>query len=615
MSFNLPVFDNKLFCIVDKNCFKLASIISSYTYNKEYYTPFFGCNNAIIRNEDECEEGFNDSFFSDNILKELDINLSNALNMIGSCEYLILGGLNDKQKSYLTFLDRYNVIDIQCEKDAHIFLGSIVSKEGSFKCNEKSILYGLYQASKTNCYLEIDNSISDLIPPLDIGNGLIVIEKINTVSTVTAINYALSIDAIVAIIPPVRIDGIQAISLIEKWKSNPSNVTNELKAEVFNSIEHIDFSKYEFATFFTVGVPYAVVLENIIPISHVHLYLNADFFVFNNIYYESNITPESGIVFSPLKFIDEETNFLIEELKKNQYYVKTLIGEDATAYNLDLHIKVYPFNILHICSHGGEINGYEINETFEDRDGNIHSVKYDQVVTFAPSPKKKLIPVTFKSIIRELDGFDWNNDKTEKEKYPSYVFEDMFNAISKNKKPNRKPVDVIIDSCSIKCFDFNYQAMFNIIASLTSPIIFNNTCWSWYEIALSFISSGARGYIGTLWDINNKTAIQCAEIFYKSLFKDTVLNSLHKSLKEIIETKDEHVYIYWGLHFTTLSIGKSVKESRLEIASRLLQSLERWKLKLAIVKDSNKKNINEIIEWNASQLAREFNSETLREVL
>ena len=606
MDFKLPVFDKKFFCIVDSDSVNIAALISSYTYNKDFYTLFFECKKATISKPEKIIEGFHEDYISATLLQELDVKLSNALNMVGSCEYLILGGLDEKQKSYLSFLDDYNVIDIQSEDEVHLYLGEICKKNGVLKSNEKSILHSLHLASKRNFYIEIDNSVEDYTIPNEIQDGLVVIEDIKKSPTVTAINYSLSIGASLVIISQPKIDVSNVISYIEDWANGNAKAINNLKAELYESIENIEFTKFKFATFFTIGIPYSLILDNIIPISHVHLYLRPDIFVFNCIYYETNFIIESGVVFSPLEFTNEETDFVKNKLLQNNYNVRELVGPSATAHNLDFNIKEFPFNILHLCSHGGEINGYSLNEKFTDRDGQIHTVKYDEVVTFAPSPKKELIPVTIKRIIREFDGFDWRTGKKEKEKYPHYVFSDMFNAISKIEKPNRKPVNNIPDSCSIKCSDFNYQAMFNILAGVFSPIIFNNTCWSWSEIAQAFISSGSRGYIGTLWNINNNIATKCAESFYESLFDETILNSLHQSLELAKDTSDENVYLYWGLHFTSLPKGDSINESRLRITTQLLKSLERWKEKLHGKEDPIKKNIQEIIEWNASQLAGDF---------
>lgn len=606
MSFKLPIFDKRFFCIVDSDSVNIAALISSYTYNKDYYTPFFECKKAKIYKSEKIIEGYHEDFISVRLLEELDIKLNNALNLVGSCEYLVLGGLDEKQKSYFSFLDNYNVIDVQTEYDIHLFLGEICEKNGVLKSNEKSILHSLYLASKSNYYIEIDNSVEDYTIPNDIQDGIIVIEDINKSITVTAINYSLSIGASLVIISKPKIDARNVNSYIEDWANGNAEAINNLKAELYESIENIEFSKFKFATFFTIGIPYSLILDNIIPISHAHLYLRPDFFVFNCIYYETNFIIESGVVFSPLEFINEETEFVKNKLIQNNYNARELIGSTATAHNLDFNIKEFPYNILHICSHGGEINGYELNEKFKDRAGQIHTVKYDEVVTFAPSPKKKLIPVMIKRIIREFNGFDWRTDKEKKEKYPSYVFADMFEAISKIEKPDRKPIKDISDSCSIKCSDFNYQAMFNILAGIHSPIIFNNTCWSWSVISQAFISSGSRGYIGTLWSINNNIATKCAESFYQSLFDDTILNSLHQSLELAKGTRDENVYLYWGLHFTSLPKGESINESRLRITSQLLKSLERWNEKLHGAEDPIKKNIQEIIEWNTSQLVGDF---------
>jgi hypothetical protein len=84
-----------------------------------------------------------------------------------------------------------------------------------------------------------------------------------------------------------------------------------------------------------------------------------------NLLCELRPTLPSSIVFSPLEFEDEETNFVINKL------------EDATSYNIDNHVKEYPYEILHICSHGGEVEGSHLIEQFTDRDGNKHIVEYD----------------------------------------------------------------------------------------------------------------------------------------------------------------------------------------------------------------------------------------------
>lgn len=153
-----------------------------------------------------------------------------------------------------------------------------------------------------------------------------------------------------------------------------------------------------------------------------------------------------------------------------------------------------------------------------------------------------------KSIFRKFNEFEWKSEVLEKQNYPHETFVDMQNAIFSDKKKNRIRKDNIIGSASIKCCDFNYQAFFNMVASGSqTPIIFNNTCSSWSEIFHSFINSGSRLYIGTLY-INAKNT---AEEFYDNVENTFIIDCLNKTQKNLIGTKDENIYIVWGLHFAT----------------------------------------------------------------
>ena len=155
--------------------------------------------------------------------------------------------------------------------------------------------------------------------------------------------------------------------------------------------------------------------------------------------------------------------------------------------------------------------------------------------------------------------------------------------------------------------------MFNYLAAMHSPIIFNNTCWSWSDVADSFIGVGARGYIGTLWNIDNTVATKSAEVFYNNIFEKTVLSSLHEALEISKNTRDENIYIFWGLHFTSIVPGVSTEASSLVVFSKIMDSLEIWKTKLEKTKiPEHKKTIASIIDWLSRVLARNFKKEVVK---
>ena len=425
--------------------------------------------------------------------------------------------------------------------------------------------------------------------------------------------YAHSIGADVELIYTEGLNNYQIKDLIENWKNNEPNAFNNLSAAIFPYIEHIEFNKREFATFFTDGVPYSLILKNVVPISHVHMRINPDFFIFNSIYYESYSETYSAVIFSPKAFDNEETEFVLEKLSENNLLVKPLVEKEATYFNLDNHIQHYPFSLLHLCSHGGEVEGTRITEKFIDSDGDEHTVVYDEVFSFGLNPFQDSHAVATKRLPRKFDGLTWGSKEFKDASFPNYVFSEMFQTLGDTEK-QVSSIDVNVPgSCHIKCVDSIYQAMFNYLAAMHSPIIFNNTCWSWSDVADSFIGVGARGYIGTLWDIDNTVATKSAEVFYNNIFEKTVLSSLQKALEISKNTRDENIYIFWGLHFTSISPGISEEASRLVVFSKLMDSLEIWKTKLEkTIIPEHKKTITDIIDWLSRVLASNFKKEVMK---
>jgi len=611
----IPNFNKKYFCIVDRKNPLLASIISSYVNISSEYLPMFEFSEVPIDRNETNEDLLKVNVITRNRAEEFSIRIHNALSALGGCEYLILGGLDANQKSYLTFLHNYNVIDIEDVNNVDINLKYLIDKKENCYCNENDFYKGLYVALRNNFLLKIDNTIKDICIESENKEGLLVIEKNNVTSTIIAINYAIAFDLDVAFIDTPETDRKEINYLIEQWQEQKNqHFFYDLSALLYGRVENINFGKYKFATFFTFGAPYSLVLNNVISFTYINNLLYPDFFIFNNIYKENSWSLYSSIVFSPLAFgEDEETNFVIQNLKQNNYFVKELIGKEASVYNIDYHVREFPYDILHFCSHGGEVDGFSLIEEFTDREGNTHVVEYDEVVSFAPDKSEELIPVTSKFIWRKFDGLVWKSKELKEKKYSHYVFVDMIDQLFKKKCESRKRKLIIKDSCAIKCFDFNYQAMFNMISGLHSnPFIFNNTCWSWSDISDSFLSVGARCYIGTLWAINNDIAKICAETFYDNLFEGTILNALQKALFHTKGNENENIYLLWGVHFSTLKKGNSISESRMNIAKRLLHSFYRWREHINTVQDAKvQEQIKSLIKWNSDQLFKYFYIESL----
>lgn len=608
---NVPRINNKFLCIVNRNQPELSAVVSSYIQSGRDYSVFFEFPNVIAPNEESIEE-FDENYISNSNAQVFSVKLFNAMQRVEKFDNVIYVGLTDEQKSFVDHIDECDIIEINNYEDVETKLRAYTDRIEYTFCRSDQLLIGLHHSLVNDSLLIINEDAEDIDLISDNDNGIVVVENENVSVSILAVNYAYSIGASIEIIDVPECSKYEIQRLIKEWKQGDEQAFLNLSSFAYGNIEHINFSQFSFATFFTGNYPYALVLRNLIPITQVKTLLDCDFFVFNAIVHERSERIGSGVVFSPLLLdYEEETGKVISYLEEQKLLVKKIIGDSATANELDNTLKEYPYEVFHICSHGGEIPGRRHTLSFNDRDGESHTVTYDQLVSFAPSHIEVEVAVTVKRIWRIFDDLEWMSSELKEKELPNYVFTDMVRAAHENKAKNGIKIDNVTDSCSIHCKDFVYQAMFNFIAGHRCyPFIFNNTCWSWMNVSESFIVNGASGYIGTLWDIDTVNAKEVAESFYNLVFDSTISEALHRSLSIPSTGRDADVYIYWGVHFSTLKKGKSIIDARMRIASNLLRGHEHRKEKHLGYEGNLAKNNSRIMNWIRHELEKNYRTET-----
>ncbi|MES2994662.1 MAG: hypothetical protein V4681_01350 [Patescibacteria group bacterium] len=615
-----PNIDSRTICIVDYENRVLAAVVSSYFNARGGYLPLFTFPNVAV-GHDEDNDFQEDGFLSRMVGAEFSVLVNNALARTGRIEHVVCVGLSVEQKSYLRFPARIRIIDIDSMEEVESNLSKISrvpSKE--LRCKSADALSGLYLARRTGCRLVIDESVEPIVLPVDPNAGVIVVENYDKASTIVGVNYALAIGADLVVVDSLPESEFRRIPrYFLKWKQQGDGASeSDLRALADGRIAGMRFSGREYATFFTEGLPYGYFIGNEIPCSHVSLRLRPDLFVFNAIVFEKMAQFHSGVVFSPKFFQKEETEAIESLLKESNYLVKSLVGEEATVHNLDFYAQHYAYDIFHICTHGGEVPGMRTTEDFTDRMGVKHTVVSDVVAAFEIIPGSELIGVQEKTFTRFFDGMEWMSKDMQGKRLPSYIFEDMRKAFHYRDEPNPEakhtPIGNVVDSCCIACAgNLFHQGTFRILSSHNSPYIFNNSCWSAGEASHFFLSSGARGYIGTLWAIGVAEAVDGAEAFYSNIFKKPVLNAFADALLAISNTSDANIYIFWGLHFSTLTTASSVADSRHRVFRELIRGYRAWSRKAATSPNAEvKKNSLEIARLIRLHTTKDFRPEDVR---
>lgn len=615
MSHLVPNLNTRFACIIDHQQIELGAMISSYISEAGSYVPFFEFPSTSSASGPINTETVDEHTPSQIRAEEFDIFVGNALLRMGKCEYLILAGLSKEQKSFLRFLEHFTVIEIASLSDVSFTLSAFRTEDRPpLPCLPHQALIGLYHAILGQRPLQFATDAPQLEEYMPEGKSLIVVEKHPHISPILAIHYACAVRSAVAIVEEMKQADAKLIPhLLEGWQRGELSDYEQVKDLIVSRISAIDFTRYESATFFTVGLPYSLVLENVVPMCYVHLNYRPDFFIINSILRETRPSAKAALVFSPQEFKDEETMSVISQLKGERLYVRALVGKEATVHNLDMYVKEFPYDWLHICSHGGEVSGYAMTEKFTDRGGQEHTVEYDEVVGFAPKPGKELIAVHRKTIFRKFDGFIWGSSAFRNATYPHYVFADMQNAMRASfngTKPQQRVHKAIVpDSSAIKCHGpvGNYQALLQTVAAHGAPLVFNNSCWSAFGIAESFLVAGVRGYIGTLWGVNNTTAVEVAESFYPLLFQVTVLDAIYAAGKQALGSSSAHIYQFWGLPFVRLRPEPDADLNRYRVFLQHYRNTVEWKEKAdESDRPSSKAIMEELSLWNAGQVQNHF---------
>lgn len=594
-----PILNRDIACIVSNDVdLELISTVSSYLNCESVYYPMFRMPSVRYRKNYSLKLG-NDDYMSNVIAQKASRIILNSIAKAG-CKTIIVVGLDENQLSYLELENYFKLKIVYINSNDEIleklaFIG--YDYKGILKCKREDIANGLYIAKKNNMLLMTDES-SDKVDSLIqySGNGIIIVEKNNDLSDIIITNYAVATGADIKFINAVDESQIDDFNLnLLKWKRDNS-YGSYLRIERFVNevLGEIGLEKYKYITFFTDGIPYGVLFNEITCCSHVLRSIAEDVFIFNNLLYETIDTGfDSALIFSPEPIdlgdlVVDEANTVKTLLSNNKFWVKLLRKNQATVKAFDQNVGNYPYDILHIVSHGGETKGYYVEQEFFDRNGEKHKIEYEEVVGFSPEDSK-VVQVTSKQIFKYFDNLPWRSKELEDKNYPKYVYDDMLKAITdktNDAKINRVKVDYLIEkSCHVQCYDSIHQGQFHFVASNNTPLIFNNTCTSWKEFSTQLIAAGCRAYIGTLWNINNEVAFNSAKLFYSKVYDIPIISIVNEMLKNINNEKYKDIYIFCGLHFSTLR--KPKVKSNEKIFNELIYALNRWNLYISAPKEKS----------------------------
>ncbi len=577
---NIPKINHKVVCISTDKSSSLAKTISSYFIKKGTYFAVFNFLD-VSKNQKELVDYDEDNLFQYILGNKNAAYIKNSIMQINP-KFVIFSGLNNSQKSYFKdFLEKEKIeeLDIATIDD--------LKKYSLFKKSKK---YPLKDKNHDN---------------------IVIIEDGKDLSTVIAENLAYAMNADILYIDDTERHLLKRVSKhIYKWKKREKIASyNVIKNLVNIRVGDVNFNDYKTATFFTNGLPYGLILKNPIPFCYVHKHIREDIVIINTILY-SKKTLGIAVSFSIQQFINSEPKRLSDIFIKNNIFPIELFSENATSSNLENYVSFFPYDVLHISSHGNiKTVGNHVKLAFKDRKGGGHILEYYEVVTFSAMPleKEDKISVYIKQIFLKFDGCIWMSKELEDKKIDKFIYDDMIKAL-RNKKGDenkrRTPIsDPIIDSSVISCTNGPHQGNFHCIASQNAPVIFNNSCWSWSEISTFFLGGGVRSYIGTLWSIKNGVAENCALSFYENILNKgkSIPEAVWEINKSISIDDQQDIFFAWTLPFARME--KVPQKDLNKLLLEIDRKINSWIYQTITTKDlevrENSERIVKFLFWAA----------------
>jgi len=481
--------------------------------------------------------------------------------------------------------------------------------DGEIHCQLIDVGPALLQAKRQNKLLRVDATAARFARVETTGaSHVVVVDDHDPLIQVIAANYAYSIGADLAMIAQ-RDDNLRdqvyaEIDARGAFRGNERGARAQAcLTELRNTLEpSLQFGPREFVTFVTRGIPYGYFYRDV---ASTHLLSSAWLGETINaaIYWSTNEPYISGAVLIDPGFFDSsETASVSTALESDGVCVFPLLGEDANIENTEMFLRTFPYDLLFICSHCGEVGGQRLTIRVPDAGDSAHLVEIDEVLQVG-SARFSSQPDDFATVHQfltpvSINGVDWHHAGPELKRHYEAIWK-YLQSTSRDQWDIVRQVVVehVMHSTAIQLA--GGALMLNMQQSLdpqVSPIIFNNSCVSFYDAARALTFAGARAYIGTLTPVETMAAQHLAEQLFSHQERGLSLPAaLAESQVVVFDNPDDRTYVHVGCHFE--AIRPPVRPAMYTVRRRINVAITTWESQLDKVAEKTKDNVSAAIRF------------------
>lgn len=440
---------------------------------------------------------------------------------------------------------------------------------------------------------------------------LVICEAHEPLSEVIAANYAYALNAGLHIFD--EADEVEGKALLETFYSidapgvDAAAERARVSARMRELVGAVELPANGSLTFIVQQLPIGVAFPEL-PGTHLFTYPDLGRAVVNGFAAEQPGTRGTNVavLVNPQKVAAPEIEAAAKLLPARKIFVRGYEGRGANVRAVSEMVDLFPYDLLLFATHCGDASGYRWTYEYRDSEGIDRKLVVDVAIGVGHTDDEDILRVMQYNRFHSLDGVDWSDPVAKADLYVGSAIRDWSERVrDKAFEPvHREPLDRVLGSAVLAMADNNYLPMPRALACEGSPIIFNNACVSWHELAGRFMFTNARAYIGTLYPVSDIEAEAVAVALLGKHFGKMLPHALWSAQNSVYgEGSDRRPYVVSGVYPQRLRSTREDVPRR--IISKLWNGLRYWKNRAAEVGEDEpkrKKDFDEI----ANYYSREF---------
>ncbi|MEM6898278.1 MAG: hypothetical protein AAF583_00705 [Pseudomonadota bacterium] len=482
---------------------------------------------------------------------------------------VVFAGLSDK--STAMFSNRFPaslVTKINSDEDVRRELQTEHgSGRNTLSWGRKHIGVGLLKALQANSTISFSDEAA-CAPELASKSGhMVICEAGEPISEVIAANYAYSLRAGLRIIPKVSnavggeiLEGFYSLYDQSENSISPSTQLEELKARIRLLCGEFNTEDIRSLTFISKDIPYGFAFPEV-PSTHLFTYPDLGLSVANGFFAEQKGSRGTNVsvLVDPETTPAPEIETISKTLSEKRGFVRGYSGRGATVARVSNMVDLFPYDLLIFATHCGDAPGYRWTYEYEDSSKRTRRLVVDIALGIGATRKKGILEVTKFQRFHELDGVDWRDpDKSNKIDIGTAIrdFVELDREDNDFQPIEKQNLDRVLGSAALKMSDNNYLPLPNSIASNGTPVIINNACSSWQNLAGRFTFAGCRCYVGTLYPVSTIEANDVMTSVFSKQWGKCLPHALWSAQNATYGASGRRPYVVTGVFCSKLRVSR-----------------------------------------------------------